>query len=88
MWTLHKGQRRLSCDVATHPIGWDLRLEANAEVIRSQVGRNLKCSVSRTNGRRKVELKAGPIRLNRSMPDCEQGEIAVPGRRTRLKLVW
>jgi hypothetical protein len=37
MWTMTKGQLRLRCALATHPLGWELRLSVRDELSRSQV---------------------------------------------------
>ena len=37
VWTLAKGQLKLRCALATHRLGWELRLTAGANFLRSQV---------------------------------------------------
>jgi hypothetical protein len=37
LWTLTKGQLKLRCALATHRLGWELRLTAGANFLRSQV---------------------------------------------------
>ena len=37
VWTLTKGQLKLRCALATHRLGWELRLTAGANFLRSQV---------------------------------------------------
>lgn len=37
VWTLHKSRRTMRCALATHRLGWELRLTVGDEFIRSQV---------------------------------------------------
>jgi hypothetical protein len=37
MWTLTRGAVTLRCALATHRLGWELRLTAGANFLRSQV---------------------------------------------------
>ena len=37
VWTLAKGPLKLRCALATHRLGWELRLTAGANFLRSQV---------------------------------------------------
>lgn len=37
VWTLAEGHLRLRCALATHRLGWELRLTAGANFLRSQV---------------------------------------------------
>ena len=37
VWTLTKGQLKLRCALATHRLGWELRLTAGANFLRSRV---------------------------------------------------
>jgi hypothetical protein len=39
MWSLHKGERRMHCRLSNHPVGWELRLDVDGELVRSQVCR-------------------------------------------------
>jgi hypothetical protein len=41
VWTLHKGSRSATCEVWSHPLGWELRLSTDAEFVRSEVCRSL-----------------------------------------------
>jgi hypothetical protein len=40
MWTCRKGSRSLMCSAWTHPHGWELRVEADGEMVRTQVCRH------------------------------------------------
>jgi hypothetical protein len=37
MWTLAKGTRTAECVITTHPLGWELRVTLDGELVRSQV---------------------------------------------------
>jgi len=37
LWILHRGALALRCALATHPLGWQLRLTAGSSFSRSQV---------------------------------------------------
>lgn len=37
VWTLHRGAIALRCSLATHSLGWELRLTAGSAFSRSQV---------------------------------------------------
>jgi hypothetical protein len=39
VWRLHKGDRQALCTLSTHPIGGEIRVEVNGELLRSQAGR-------------------------------------------------
>jgi hypothetical protein len=41
VWTLRKGDRTATCEVWSHPLGWELRLSAGDEFVRSEVCRSL-----------------------------------------------
>ena len=40
LWTVRQGEKRARCCIVSHPLGWELRLEATAELVRSQVHRD------------------------------------------------
>jgi hypothetical protein len=40
VWTLHKGKHTATCELWTHPIGGEIRLEAAGEFQRSEAGRD------------------------------------------------
>jgi hypothetical protein len=39
LWAAAKDAYRLSCDLTTHPLGWELRLQVGQNLVRSQVCR-------------------------------------------------
>jgi hypothetical protein len=39
LWTMRKGAMTLVCTLATHSLGWELRLFVNGDFIRSQVAK-------------------------------------------------
>ena len=40
MWHLHRSGKALRCALWTHPLGWELRVDAGAEMARTQVCRH------------------------------------------------
>ena len=40
LWTLTKREHRARCVIVTHPLGWELRLTVNGELLRGQVHRD------------------------------------------------
>ena len=40
VWNLHKGKHTATCELWTHPIGGEIRLEAAGEFVRSEAGRD------------------------------------------------
>lgn len=38
-WTLHKGRKTAECSVWSHVLGFELRLEAGGEILRTEVCR-------------------------------------------------
>jgi hypothetical protein len=40
LWTLRKGKRVASCHLFTHPLGGEVRVEVDGEMIRTQAGRD------------------------------------------------
>ena len=45
LWTLHKASgcraREAKCEVVSNPIGWELRLTVDGELVRSEVCRSM-----------------------------------------------
>lgn len=37
MWTLHKGARTATCKLGTHPLGWELVVTLDREMVQTQV---------------------------------------------------
>ena len=37
VWSMHKGNLTLVCELRTHPLGWELRLTPDDQFIRTQV---------------------------------------------------
>lgn len=40
LFELRKGKKRAICELWTHPLGWEVRLEASGELLRTQVCRS------------------------------------------------
>jgi hypothetical protein len=48
VWTLHKGRKEAHCEIWTHPIGAELRVEAGGEFVRSEAIRDKLALVDRS----------------------------------------
>jgi hypothetical protein len=40
VWRLRKGDRQALCTLSTHPIGGEIRVTVDGELLRSEAGRN------------------------------------------------
>lgn len=55
-WALTRGAATLTCALATHSLGWELRLKSGANLIRSQVCK-AEGEVARTSAAWEAEAK-------------------------------
>ena len=62
-----RGDKRLSavCKLWTHHLGWEVRLEINGDLQRSEVFRSQDLAGRRVDGRRDLERGLGPRRAGR-----------------------
>jgi hypothetical protein len=56
-WTLKRGDVALVCTLSTHSLGWELRLKAGANFLRSQVCK-IESDVAATSAAWQAEAKA------------------------------
>jgi hypothetical protein len=53
MWTVRKNGRTAACTLATHVLGWELRITLDGELVRSQVCKTETSTLDTSDGWRK-----------------------------------
>ena len=48
VWRLHKGKKQAVCELWTHPIGAELRVEVDGEFVRTEASRDMLALVDRS----------------------------------------
>jgi hypothetical protein len=58
-WRLEKGARRAACRVEPHPLGLELVIEVDGEIVRTEVARTAAAAAGRTDELRAAFLERG-----------------------------
>jgi hypothetical protein len=59
VWTLRKNKRKATCELWTHPIGGEIRVETAEEFVRSEAGRDGLTLIELANEWRQAFIEKG-----------------------------